>query len=540
MSSNKSRRSFLTSLKFRLALSYAVIFICFGSLLFSFILWQLGKILFRSNDETVDLVMRRISSIFIAGDRTAPYQERISPDQLPVVDREIIEDAMPDATILYVCRQPRMEPERKDEFFHTVYLHRDDGYFVCRVRDDGTIFSEKVVLKKNLAALKRYFSRLIDSYGKENIFCTIRNVDNSTLIASHSDAKLLSDRLHPDVAISGKPVNSGNCRYRTTELPCGRIITVGWNIKPYRDVLKSLTLRFNIILLTVLAIGCFTAYWLSRRFIQGIKKTTMAMSKISDGDYSYRIGDMAESDREIQELMETFNAMNERTETLLKDMKMMSDNVAHDLRTPLTRISGTVELLLCDRNLDEQVRSVCVSVAEETAKLRDMVNTMMDISHTTYRPGELNKAPLDLTEMVSDLCDFMLPAFEERQIELRLCLPSDSMLINADKVKLQRLLVNLLENALKFTSRGFVAVTLECQQNNAVLEIKDSGCGISADDLKHIFERFYRADGSRHLQGNGLGLALVDAIVKAHNWQIAVSSTPGEGTAFKLTMPLCS
>ena len=540
MSSNKSRRSFLTSLKFRLALSYAVIFICFGSLLFSFILWQLGKILFRSNDETGDMVMRRISSIFIIGDRAAPYQERVSPELLPVVDREIIEDAMPDAVLLYVCRQPRMEADRKNDFFYTVYLYRNNGYFICRVRDDGTIFSEKVVLKKNLADLKRYFSRLIDSYGKENIFCTIRDIDNTTLIASHSNAKRLSDKLKPDAGVSGKPVNSGNCRYRTAKLPCGRVITVGWNIKPYRDVLKSLTLRFNIILLTVLAIGCFTAYWLSRRFIQGIKKTTMAMAKISEGDYSYRIGDMADSDREIRELMETFNAMNERTETLLKDIKMMSDNVAHDLRTPLTRISGTVELLLCDRNLDEQVRSVCVSVAEETSKLRDMVNTMMDISHTTYRPGELNKSPLDLVEMVNDLCDFMLPAFEERNIELRLDLPPEALLIYADKVKLQRLLVNLLENALKFTRQGFVAVTLESVQNKVFLEIKDSGCGISAEDLKHIFERFYRADGSRHLQGNGLGLALVDAIVKAHNWQIEVSSTPGEGTAFKLTIPLCS
>ena len=99
-------------------------------------------------------------------------------------------------------------------------------------------------------------------------------------------------------------------------------------------------------------------------------------------------------------------------------------------------------------------------------------------------------------------------------------------------------MANLIENALKFTASGSVELSLAADSTRAILEIKDSGCGISAKDLPHIFDRFYRADASRHLSGNGLGLALVKAVVDAHKWTMDVSSVPGTGTTFTITIPL--
>ena len=133
---------------------------------------------------------------------------------------------------------------------------------------------------------------------------------------------------------------------------------------------------------------------------------------------------------------------------------------------------------------------------------------------------------------------FFEPVFEEKNLKLYLSLPDNSRYIYADKNLLQRLLSNLMENALKFTEKGFVSVSLNSDEKQLFLRIADSGCGIAEKDLTQIFKRFYRSDASRHLQGNGLGLALVDAIVKAHQWKINVTSCVGEGTVFLITIDL--
>ena len=197
-----------------------------------------------------------------------------------------------------------------------------------------------------------------------------------------------------------------------------------------------------------------------------------------------------------------------------------------------------MELLLSNRTLSPEVREVCVSVLEETLRLKALVNTIMDISRTNAHPDSLKKENVDLTALVSKFCDFMLPAFEEQNLSLKLNLPNSPLYLEADLTMVQRMLANLIENALKFTSSGGVELTLSRNSNHAVLEIKDSGCGISQEDLPHIFDRFYRADASRHLSGNGLGLPLVKAVTDAHKWEIDVKSTPGEGTIFTVTMPL--
>ena len=128
--------------------------------------------------------------------------------------------------------------------------------------------------------------------------------------------------------------------------------------------------------------------------------------------------------------------------------------------------------------------------------------------------------------------EFMQPAFEEKGLPFILDLPDHPVWILADKNRFQRVLSNLLENALKFTERGSVAVRAEETESGAVFRVEDTGCGISEEDCKHVYERFFRSDASRHLQGNGLGLALVMAIVRAHGWQIMLDSTLGKGSVF--------
>ena len=131
----------------------------------------------------------------------------------------------------------------------------------------------------------------------------------------------------------------------------------------------------------------------------------------------------------------------------------------------------------------------------------------------------------------------MQVAFEEKGLEFSLQLPEEKIFVEADKKMFQRLLSNLLGNALKFTEKGFVAVEIRKEGNSVKLSVADSGCGIPREDHSQVFKRFFRSDASRHLQGNGLGLSLVKAIVKAHKWSIELASTPGEGSLFTVNIP---
>ena len=131
----------------------------------------------------------------------------------------------------------------------------------------------------------------------------------------------------------------------------------------------------------------------------------------------------------------------------------------------------------------------------------------------------------------------MQVAFEEKKLEFTVSLPEEKIPVKADKKMYQRMLSNLLGNALKFTRKGFVALELRREKENIILTVADSGCGIPFEDQKLVFKRFFRSDASRHLQGNGLGLSLVKAIVKAHQWQISLASSPGVGSSFTITIP---
>ena len=129
-----------------------------------------------------------------------------------------------------------------------------------------------------------------------------------------------------------------------------------------------------------------------------------------------------------------------------------------------------------------------VSIAEETARLKTLVNTLMDISHTNSRPDELRKEEIDLTEQLRDFCEFMQPAFEEKGLQFRLEVPDHPLTVLADKSKFQRVVSNLLENALKFTERGAVTVTAAQQPDGTVFKVKDTGCGISEADCPQRFQ----------------------------------------------------
>jgi signal transduction histidine kinase len=229
--------------------------------------------------------------------------------------------------------------------------------------------------------------------------------------------------------------------------------------------------------------------------------------------------------------------MLDRIQALLTEIKEMSDNIAHDLRSPITRIRGIAEVTLTTGKSLGEYEAMAASTIEECDRLLDMINTMLMISKAEAGVDHLTREEIDLAKVVQEACKLFEPTAEDKGIALGCHLPGESHILG-DTQMIQRMLSNLLDNAIKYTPPGgSVRVSVSENDGQVVVSIKDTGIGISPRDLPHIFERFYRGDESRSQSGIGLGLSLARAIARSHGGDIATASTPNQGSTFTITLP---
>jgi signal transduction histidine kinase len=195
------------------------------------------------------------------------------------------------------------------------------------------------------------------------------------------------------------------------------------------------------------------------------------------------------------------------------------------------------EVTLASRGSVEEYETVIGRIVEECDRLLGMINTMLDISEAEAGVAKLNLERFDIAKMVRDVYELFQPVAEEKAMDLRIDIP-DSLFLVGDIRKLQRVVANLLDNALKYTeAHGTVCLSAAPNSTGVTLKVSDTGIGISEKDLPHVFDRFYRCDHSRSEQGSGLGLSLAKAFVGAHGGSISVISTTGAGTEFIVTLP---
>jgi signal transduction histidine kinase len=215
----------------------------------------------------------------------------------------------------------------------------------------------------------------------------------------------------------------------------------------------------------------------------------------------------------------------------------MSDNIAHDLRSPITRIRGIAEVTFTTGKSLGEYEAMAASTIEECDRLLDMINTMLMISKTEAGVGHLIREEIDLAGLAREACELFEPTAEDNGITLSYDVQGRSHLVG-DTRMIQRMLSNLLDNAIKYTpSGGSVTVSVSENNNQIIVSVKDTGIGISPRDLSHIFERFYRCDQSRSQTGIGLGLSLARAIARAHGGEITATSTPNQGSTLVVTLP---
>lgn len=319
----------------------------------------------------------------------------------------------------------------------------------------------------------------------------------------------------------------------------GILIQLGQAMENPRALIEIFQKRFLAAMFILAFLSAISGWFMAKRAITGVETISRTARYIAKGHLEQRVPVSKHGD-EVDQLAKAFNRMLDTIELLIGSMREMGDNLAHDLKSPVTRIRGLAEITLTSEGSLKAYENMAASTIEECDRLLDMINIMLLIAQTEAGAGQLSLEKIDLVKLIRKACDLFQTTAESRQIKLECNLPTECF-IQADTHLIQRMIVNLLDNAFKYTpAKCNITVLLDRSKGSlpgAIIIIRDSGTGIKQDDLPKIFKRFYRVDPSRSRSGFGLGLSLVQAIITAHGGDITVNSRPGHGTEFKVFLP---
>ena len=311
---------------------------------------------------------------------------------------------------------------------------------------------------------------------------------------------------------------------------------------PYHQIeiaLHGLLLTFAIYMPFVVSLAVAGGYWLMRRSLQPVDEITKRAEGITSTNLSERLPVIRTGD-ELERLSISLNRMIERLANAFQHINRFSADASHELRTPLTILQLELEGLAQTHRGDASLGERIGSALEETHRMSRVVESLLTISRLDAGEVKMDKSPLDMGELAASTAGEMKLLAEEKSISLRIQ-AGVGVEVAGDRVRLQQIVVNLIDNSIKYTPiGGMIEVRVGREGQSAVLEVADNGVGIPAHDLPLVFERFYRADKarSRASGGAGLGLSIVKAICAAHNGDIQVSSQEGKGSTFRVELPL--
>lgn len=317
------------------------------------------------------------------------------------------------------------------------------------------------------------------------------------------------------------------------------LVEVGVPLTPVMAMLSHLFVQISFGLPVALLVAILGGYLLVRRALRPVEEIAQKARQITQHNLSERLP-VSRSGDELERLSISLNHMIGRLEDAIQNSKRFVADASHELRTPLTVLRGELENLTQNGGLNEAERDTLGSMLEEVERLAHIVDGLVALSRLDAGDVKTEWVQFDLAELAATTADQMSLLAEDKGISVA-CNAQEGIRVKGDRARIKQVVVNLLDNAIKYTAAGgSIQLNVTRQNGHALLDVADSGIGIRSGDLPHIFERFFRVDKarSRDLGGAGLGLAIVKSICTAHEGQVKVESIEGQGSHFKVELPL--
>ncbi len=420
-------------------------------------------------------------------------------------------------------------------------LLEKSGIFSTIIQHKGMAGANNLaVLEAQAAGERKVFFRLL--YPNGQVFASSHMAYWGN-IQIHSDSleTLLKTREHvfrtQEIPLKDKTASLFKVRVLYAFVAPDVVLQTGLAMDTYASFLAAYKRIFGLSMGVVVLVSALFGWFMSRKALSGVDTITTTVQKISGSTLDERVFESGNED-ELDYLAKTFNEMLDRIQALINSIHEMSDNIAHDLKSPVTRIRGFAELSLVQQDTIEDYRAMAANTIEESDRLLDMINTMLVISQVDAGQGDFLFEWVDVSQMVKEACDLYLPLAEDKKINFSFDIENAAM-VHADKRMLQRAFSNLVDNAFKYTDSGdTILIRLQKETGTSIhIMVQDTGIGIDPSEFEKIFARFYRADQSRSKQGSGLGLSLARSIARAHHGDILVRSNTPKGSVFVFVLP---
>lgn len=337
--------------------------------------------------------------------------------------------------------------------------------------------------------------------------------------------------------------------YRMASRPVARAgipafnVQVGASLATMENDMTRLTRLMLAAGFVILFIAPLSGFFLAGRATRPLGEIINIAARLRPSRLEERLEIRGTGD-ELDRLSLTINHFLDQLRDYLQRHREFVDNAAHELRSPLAAVQSAIEVTLNTERTIEEYQEMLGEIADECGQLRVLVNQLLLLAETDSQRFEVARLPVRLDRLVARSADMFRGAAEERGVRLAVS-GGEAVTIAGDADRLRQVINNLIDNSLKFTPPGghvLVTVRPDERQGEAVLRVTDTGSGITAEDLPHVFERFYRGDKSRqresYTSGNGLGLSICLSIVAAHGGTIDVESAPGKGATFVVRLPL--
>ena len=313
-------------------------------------------------------------------------------------------------------------------------------------------------------------------------------------------------------------------------------VSVSAALDPLDKVLSRLRWLLITLVPVIVVVGSLGGLWLSRRALKPVDEITLAARSIGIGNLSERLRVPRTGD-ELERLAQTWNSMLARLEDAVKRLSRFAADASHELRTPLAVIRTTAEIAGRRSRPEAQYREALQQIASESERMTRLVEDLLLLARCDSEGVEMPTAALPFNSVIEDVCSQLKPLADARNIQLACRVPESEVTVSGNAPAIRRLVLVLLDNAIKYSNPGgAVDVQLRENGNQVHLEIQDAGPGIAEAELPRIFERFYRAPEARQVaeSGSGLGLSLATGIAKQHHARIEVESVPGKGSLFRV------